>query len=176
MNPGLDCSPSSTMSTPQSTWRRTTPETASRTALAKIAGAVLPSAIISDSASGRGRLPTWVVRMRLCRASSMVMGFLRYRDVHDERPMVQVLKKAGDAAMTMVKASIQKTVFSAGRIEILIADQALVEHSTVWVQFSVPVPSETTRPIAEAHLNALRIVQSALASEIAGIKMVAAKP
>ena len=72
--------------------------------------------------------------------------------------------------MTMVKASIQKTVFSAGRIEILIADQALVEHSTVWVQFSVPVPSETSRPIAEAQLNALQIVQSALASEIAGIK------
>ena len=72
--------------------------------------------------------------------------------------------------MTMVNASIQKTVFSAGRIEILIADQALVEHSTVWVQFSVPVQSESSRPIAEAQLKALQIVQTAIAAEIAGIK------
>ena len=72
--------------------------------------------------------------------------------------------------MTMANASIQKTVFSAGRIEILMADQALIEHSTVWVQFSVPVQSESSRPIAEAQLKALQIVQAAIASEIAGIK------
>ena len=72
--------------------------------------------------------------------------------------------------MTMAKASIQKTVISAGRIEMLIADQALIEHATVWVQFSVPAQSENTRPIAEAQLRALQIVETALASEIAAIK------
>ena len=72
--------------------------------------------------------------------------------------------------MTMAKASIQKTVISAGRIEMLIADQALIEHATVWVQFSVPAQSESTRPIAEAQLRALQIVQTAIESEIAAIK------
>jgi hypothetical protein len=72
--------------------------------------------------------------------------------------------------MTMVKASIQKTVISAGRIEILIADQTSVEHSNVWIHFSVSAPSESKRPIAEAQLNALQIVLSAIASEIAAIK------
>jgi hypothetical protein len=72
--------------------------------------------------------------------------------------------------MTMVKASIQKTVISAGRIEILIADQASQDHANVWVQFSVSAPSESKRPIAEAQLNALQIVLTALASEIAVIK------
>ncbi|HMI97509.1 MAG TPA: hypothetical protein VK479_13440 [Micropepsaceae bacterium] len=72
--------------------------------------------------------------------------------------------------MTMVKASIQKTVISAGRIEILIADQKSVEHSNIWVQFSVPAPSESKRSIAEAQLKALQIVLAALASEVAAIK------
>jgi hypothetical protein len=76
----------------------------------------------------------------------------------------------GDEAMTMAKASIQKTGISPGRIEMLIADQALIEHATVWVQFSVPAQSENTRPIAEAQLKALQIVQTAIASEIAAIK------
>jgi len=74
--------------------------------------------------------------------------------------------------MTLVKASIQKTVISAGRIEILIADQASREHANVWVEFSVPVPSESKRPIAEAQLNALQIVLGALAQEAEAIKAV----
>ncbi len=72
--------------------------------------------------------------------------------------------------MTMVKASIQRTIISAGRVEILFADQKLVEHSNVWVQFSVPAPSESKRSIAEAQLSALQIVLAALASEVAAIK------
>ena len=72
--------------------------------------------------------------------------------------------------MTMAKASIQKTVISAGRIEMLIADQALVEHATIWVQFSVPAQSENARPIAEAQLRALQIAQTAIAAEIAAIR------
>ena len=72
--------------------------------------------------------------------------------------------------MTMVKASIQKTVISAGRIEILIADQKSIEHSNIWVRFSVPAPSESKRSIAEAQLKALQIVLAALASEVAAIK------
>jgi len=72
--------------------------------------------------------------------------------------------------MTMAKASIQRTGISPGRIEMLIADQALIEHATVWVQFSVPAPSESKRSIAEAQLSALQIVLAALASEVAAIK------
>ena len=78
--------------------------------------------------------------------------------------------------MTMVKASIQETVISAGRIKILIADQATREHANVWVEFSVPAPSENKRPIAEAQLKALQIAQDALGLEIAGIKGIAGKP
>ena len=72
--------------------------------------------------------------------------------------------------MTMAKASIQRTGISPGRIEMLIADQALIEHATVWVQFSVPAQSDNIRPIAEAQLKALQIVQTAIASGIAAIK------
>jgi hypothetical protein len=72
--------------------------------------------------------------------------------------------------MTMAKASIQKTTISPGRVEILIADQALVEHATLWVQFSVPAQSDNALSIAEAQLRALQIVQTAIGSEIAAIK------
>ena len=49
-------------------------------------------------------------------------------------------------------------------------NQKLVEHSNVWVQFSVPAPSESKRSIADAQLSALQIVLAALASEVAAIK------
>ena len=63
------CSPSLPMSIPASTWAATTAAVAARTAWLELGGVdVLPRLRLpwsSARARGRGRLPAWVVRMRV---------------------------------------------------------------------------------------------------------------
>jgi hypothetical protein len=66
----------------------------------------------------------------------------------------------------MINLTIQSTIITPGRIEMLIADTATEEHATLWIRFSVPVATDRAQPVAEAQQAALRAARDAIAAEM----------